>query len=108
MCVCTCEQVVEEQQEAAERGETGGIGSSRIGDVLRASLLVRDARSALVAVSVLKERMNVVRKQHVFPCLRVTNQSYMPVWQIAACTHGYALTSPLRPRSCCSLALENA
>ena len=64
MCVrhvCTCEQVIEEQQEAAERGETGGIGSSRIGDVLRASLLVRDAKSALVAVSILKERMNVVR-----------------------------------------------
>ena len=59
------EQVVQEQQQAAERGETGGIRSFRIGDVLRASLLVRDARSALVAVSVLKERMNVVRAKPV-------------------------------------------
>ena len=57
--------MVQEQQQAAERGETGGIWSSRIGDVLRASLLVRDARSALVAVSVLKERMNVVRAKPV-------------------------------------------
>ena len=65
MCACLREQVVEEQQEAAERGDTGSIGSSHIGDVLRASLLVRDAKSALVAVTVFQERMKVVRAKEL-------------------------------------------
>lgn len=54
-------QVIEEQQEAVERGDSDSIGSSRIGDVLRAAVLVTDAKSALVTVSVIKQRMNVVR-----------------------------------------------
>ena len=67
------EQVIQEQKQVAERGETGSISSFQIGDVLRASLLVWDATSALVAISVLKERMKVVRaKPMPTPCLILT------------------------------------